>query len=121
MMDLQESLHTASSICDRGRRLDLSFFSLLNCLQITMGQFLFCLSSIFFFFISIFLFLRHLDRAKRGVSVGGLGILAKHRKKQHLLILLESLRTIKTLVRKKIHCTPCGYCQLTPNKILTMF
>ena len=42
---------------------------------------------------------RQLDRAKRGVSVGGLGILAKHRKKQHLLILLDSLRTIKTLVR----------------------
>ena len=41
---------------------------------------------------------RQLDRAKRGVSVGGLGILAKHRKKQHLLVLLESLRTIKTLV-----------------------
>lgn len=61
VMDLQESLHTASSICDRGRR--------------------------------------QLDRAKRGVSVGGLGILAKHRKKQHLLILLDSLRTIKTLVR----------------------
>ena len=31
--------------------------------------------------------------------MGGLGILAKHRKKQHLLILLDSLRTIKTLVR----------------------
>ncbi|KAJ7369799.1 hypothetical protein OS493_036442 [Desmophyllum pertusum] len=64
VMDLQESLHTASSICDRGRR--------------------------------------HLDRAKRGVSVGGLGILAKHRKKQHLLILLESLRTIKTLQRTDV-------------------
>ncbi|KAL9965975.1 hypothetical protein ACROYT_G023978 [Oculina patagonica] len=64
VMDLQEALHTASSICDRGRR--------------------------------------HLDRAKRGVSVGGLGILAKHRKKQHLLILLESLRTIKTLQRTDV-------------------
>ncbi|XP_015779252.1 PREDICTED: syndetin-like [Acropora digitifera] len=63
-MDLQESLHTASSICDRGRR--------------------------------------QLDRAKRGVSVGGLGILAKHRKKQHLLILLDSLRTIKTLQRTDV-------------------
>ena len=51
------------------------------------------------FYIKLSFFLRHLDRAKRGVSVGGLGILAKHRKKQHLLILLESLRTIKTLVR----------------------
>lgn len=64
VMDLQESLHTASSICDRGRR--------------------------------------QLDRAKRGVSVGGLGILAKHRKKQHLLILLDSLRTIKTLQRTDV-------------------
>ncbi|RMX47301.1 hypothetical protein pdam_00012684 [Pocillopora damicornis] len=64
VMDLEESLHTASSICDRGRR--------------------------------------HLDRAKRGVSVGGLGILAKHRKKQHLLILLDSLRTIKTLQRTDV-------------------
>lgn len=64
VMDLQESLHTASSICDRGRR--------------------------------------HLDRAKRGVSVGGLGILAKHRKKQHLLILLDSLRTIKTLQKTDV-------------------
>lgn len=41
---------------------------------------------------------RHLDKARRGVSVGGLGILAKHRKKQHLISLLDSLRTIKTLV-----------------------
>jgi hypothetical protein len=41
---------------------------------------------------------RHLDKARRGVSVGGLGILAKHRKKQHLITLLDSLRTIKTLV-----------------------
>ncbi|XP_058972812.1 syndetin [Pocillopora verrucosa] len=64
VMDLEESLHTASSICDRGRR--------------------------------------HLDRAKRGVSVGGLGILAKHRKKQHLLMLLDSLRTIKTLQRTDV-------------------
>lgn len=64
VMDLQESLHTATSICDRGRR--------------------------------------QLDRAKRGVSVGGLGILAKHRKKQHLLILLDSLRTIKTLQRTDV-------------------
>ncbi|XP_020609199.1 syndetin-like isoform X2 [Orbicella faveolata] len=37
VMDLQESLHTASSICDRGRRLDQSFLSLLNCtLQIPL-------------------------------------------------------------------------------------
>ena len=37
MMDLQESLHTASSICDRGRRLDLNFYSLLNCtLQVAL-------------------------------------------------------------------------------------
>lgn len=64
VMDLEESLHTASSICDRGRR--------------------------------------HLDRAKRGVSAGGLGILAKHRKKQHLRILLDSLRTIKTLQRTDV-------------------
>ena len=53
-------------------------------------------------FLSCIIFCRHLDRAKRGVSVGGLGILAKHRKKQHLLILLDSLRTIKTLVKNRV-------------------
>ena len=45
-------------------------------------------------------FCRHLDKAKREVAIGGLGILAKYRKKQHLIDLLESLRTIKTLVCK---------------------
>ena len=82
-----------------------------------MANFSFVCLQYFFpsLFVFYFLFLRHLDRAKRGVSVGGLGILAKHRKKQHLLILLESLRTIKTLVRKKIHCTPSGYCTHNPK------
>ncbi|KXJ15287.1 syndetin isoform X2 [Exaiptasia diaphana] len=64
VMELQESLQNASSICERGRR--------------------------------------HLDKARRGVSVGGLGILAKHRKKQHLISLLDSLRTIKTLQRTDV-------------------
>ncbi|XP_031566777.1 syndetin-like [Actinia tenebrosa] len=64
VMELQEALQNASSICDRGRR--------------------------------------HLDKARRGVSVGGLGILAKHRKKQHLITLLDSLRTIKTLQRTDV-------------------
>ncbi|EDO42451.1 predicted protein, partial [Nematostella vectensis] len=64
VMELQEALQNASTICDRGRR--------------------------------------QLDRARCGVSVGGLGILAKHRKKQHLLNLMDSLKTIKTLQRTDI-------------------
>ena len=37
--------------------------------------------------------------AKQGVSHGGLGVLAKHRKRQRLNSVLSTLRTLKTLVR----------------------
>ena len=36
--------------------------------------------------------------AKQGVSHGGLGVLAKHRKRQRLNSVLSTLRTLKTLV-----------------------
>lgn len=61
---------------------------------------------------------RHLDKARRGVSVGGLGILAKHRKKQHLITLLDSLRTIKTLVRS---CYTCILTLHIPGVVTTGF
>ena len=41
---------------------------------------------------------RQLRMAKEGVSLGGLGLLAKHRKRERLNYLLEILRTFKTLV-----------------------
>jgi hypothetical protein len=39
-----------------------------------------------------------LKTAKEGVSHGGLGLLAKHRKRERLRALLDILRTLKTLV-----------------------
>ena len=36
--------------------------------------------------------------AKEGVSHGGLGLLAKHRKRERLKVLLDVLKTFKTLV-----------------------
>lgn len=39
-----------------------------------------------------------LKQAREGVSHGGLGLLAKHRKRERLRALLEILRTLKTLV-----------------------
>ena len=36
--------------------------------------------------------------AREGVSHGGLGLLAKHRKRERLRALLDILRTLKTLV-----------------------
>ena len=41
---------------------------------------------------------RQLRMAKEGVSLGGLGLLAKHRKRERLNYLLEILKTFKTLV-----------------------
>ena len=41
---------------------------------------------------------RHLRHAMEGVSHGGLGLLAKHRKRERLKTLLDILRTLKTLV-----------------------
>ena len=41
---------------------------------------------------------RSLTMAKQGVSHGGLGVLAKHRKRQRLNSVLSTLRTLKTLV-----------------------
>ena len=40
--------------------------------------------------------------AREGVSHGGLGLLAKHRKRERLRALLDILRTLKTLVRTYI-------------------
>ena len=42
-----------------------------------------------------------LKLAQEGVSHGGLGLLAKHRKRERLRALLDILRTLKTLVSKK--------------------
>ena len=36
--------------------------------------------------------------AKEGVSHGGLGLLAKHRKRERLKVLLDVLKTFRTLV-----------------------
>lgn len=41
---------------------------------------------------------RSLTMARQGVSHGGLGVLAKHRKRQRLNSVLLTLRTLKTLV-----------------------
>ena len=41
---------------------------------------------------------RQLRIAKEGVSHGGLGLLAKHRKRERLKVLLDVLKTFKTLV-----------------------
>lgn len=41
---------------------------------------------------------RQLRMAKDGVSSGGLGLLAKHRKRKRLQVLLKILKTFKTLV-----------------------
>ena len=41
---------------------------------------------------------RQLKIAREGVSHGGLGLLAKHRKRERLRALLDILRTLKTLV-----------------------
>jgi hypothetical protein len=46
----------------------------------------------------ISVFFSHLDHSRRETSLGGLTVLAKNRKKQHLINVLESLGTIKTLV-----------------------
>ena len=42
--------------------------------------------------------LRQLRMAKEGVSHGGLGLLAKHRKRERLKVLLDVLKTFRTLV-----------------------
>ena len=41
---------------------------------------------------------RQLTEARKGVSHGGLGLLAKHRRRERLRALLDILRTLKTLV-----------------------
>ena len=51
---------------------------------------------------------RLLKNAKEGVSHGGLGLLAKHRKRERLRTLLEILRALKTLVCH-VHCTYMSY------------
>ena len=45
--------------------------------------------------------------AKQGVSHGGLGVLAKHRKRQRLNSVLSTLRTLKTLVRPYMISLAC--------------
>ena len=47
------------------------------------------------------LLFRQLRMAKEGVSSGGLGLLAKHKKRERLKVLLEVLKKFKTLVRYK--------------------
>ena len=46
----------------------------------------------------LFFSLRQLRNAKEGVSSGGLGLLAKHKKRERLKVLLEVLKKFKTLV-----------------------
>ena len=43
-----------------------------------------------------------LKLAREGVSHGGLGLLAKHRKRERLRALLDILKTLKTLVSEGI-------------------
>ena len=43
-------------------------------------------------------FFSHLEHSRKETSLGGLTVLAKNRKKQHLINVLQSLGTIKTLV-----------------------
>ena len=40
------------------------------------------------------------------MSHGGLGLLAKHRKRERLRALLEILKTLKTLVRREVCSVP---------------
>ena len=49
-------------------------------------------------FDGISAFFSHLEHSRKETSLGGLTVLAKNRKKQHLFNVLQSLRTIKTLV-----------------------
>ena len=44
---------------------------------------------------------RQLKHAREGVSHGGLGLLARHRRRQRLKAMLDILKSLKTLV----HCT----------------
>lgn len=41
---------------------------------------------------------RQLKQAREGVSHGGLGLLARHRRRQRLKALLDIMKTLKTLV-----------------------
>jgi len=53
--------------------------------------------------------------AKQGVSHGGLGVLAKHRKRQRLNSVLSTLRTLKTLVRSITGCSSVHTMPLSAN------
>lgn len=49
------------------------------------------------------LFFRQLKHAREGVSHGGLGLLARHRRRQRLKAMLEVLKSLKTLVHTVVH------------------
>ena len=57
----------------------------------------FCVNNVFFF--------RQLKHAREGVSHGGLGLLARHRRRQRLKAMLDILRSLKTLVCMYIFAT----------------
>lgn len=43
-------------------------------------------------------YFRQLKQAREGVSHGGLGLLARHRRRQRLKAMLDIMKTLKTLV-----------------------
>ena len=49
---------------------------------------------------------RQLKHAREGVSHGGLGLLARHRRRQRLKAMLDILKSLKTLVH---HYCSCSY------------
>lgn len=44
------------------------------------------------------MYLRQLKQAREGVSHGGLGLLARHRRRQRIKAMLDIMKTLKTLV-----------------------
>ena len=57
---------------------------------------------------------RQLKHAREGVSHGGLGLLARHRRRQRLKAMLDILKSLKTLV----HCTSTFYYNVDLHQIL---
>lgn len=51
------------------------------------------------FSVNIHNLFRQLKHAREGVSHGGLGLLARHRRRQRLKAMLDVLKSLKTLVR----------------------
>ncbi len=62
----------------------------------------------------LYIFIRQLKHAREGVSHGGLGLLARHRRRQRLKAMLDVLKSLKTLVRTSaisinvFHCIVTG-------------